>query len=273
LLGDTIFLKVLTKIIKIQKLILFSEKVLIKIKLNLLEKEKLKKSSKLLYFSVINLFILFTMGNYCIGEPPSNPNLSSHKSSLHIQGSSNSPVQKNSISNAGAECKVVILGDSAVGKTSIAMRFIENRFPESHVVTLGAKFQQPKVQLKNGATLRINLWDTSGEEKFRSMLPIYFRNINGAILAYDIGDRKSFESVEYWLNVLDSHVKKDNIVIYLVGNKRDLLLNDRKVDPRVAQTLAENNGMMFTEVSAKTGEGVNEVFRQLAEELVKKFKF
>ena len=212
------------------------------------------------------------MGNYCIGEPPSNT--VSHKNSLNVQsGSNNSIVQKNSISNAGAECKVVILGDSAVGKTSIAMRFIENRFPESHVVTLGAKFQQPKVVLKNGSTLRINLWDTSGEEKFRSMLPIYFRNINGAILAYDIGDKKSFESVEYWLSVLDSHVKKENIVVYLVGNKKDLLLNDRKVDPITAETLAENNKMMFTEVSAKTGEGVHEVFKQLAEELVKKFKF
>lgn len=206
------------------------------------------------------------MGNAC-----SDKNAPEAKGGLNIRQTNGKPNSAQGPAPA-FECKVVVLGDSAVGKTSIAMRFIEDKFSESHVVTLAAKFQQPKVHLKSGTTVKINLWDTSGEEKFRSVLPIYFKNINGAILTYSINDKLTFDSVRYWLAELDKHVKKEDVALYLVGNKKDLPDSERKIETRTAQKLAEEHGMLFTEVSAKTGEGVNEVFRSLAEELVKKIK-
>jgi len=209
------------------------------------------------------------MGN-CLGEAQNTTD--SSRGSFHLRSGSVN-VKKASISGSSTECKVIVLGDSAVGKTSIAMRFTENRFPENHVVTLGAKFEQPRISLKNGGALKINLWDTSGEEKFRTLLPIYFRNINGALLIYDIKDRKTFDNIEYWLSVLDGYAKKESIVLYLVGNKKDIQAVDREVPTEVAEKFAEANGMLFTEVSAKTGEGVAEIFSLLAEKLVKKFNY
>jgi len=211
------------------------------------------------------------MGNSCLGGEAPQPQESS-RGSFHLRSGSEI-MKKGSISKTSTECKVIVLGDSAVGKTSIAMRFIENRFPESHIVTLGAKFEQPRISLKNGGSLKINLWDTSGEEKFRTLLPIYFRNINGALLIYDIKDKKSFESIEYWLSVLDGYARKESIVLYLVGNKNDIQPVDREVPTEIAQKFAEANGMLFTEVSAKTGEGIADIFSLLAEQLVKKFNY
>ena len=205
------------------------------------------------------------MGNVCESEksPTVLKKLNLKHGSESMDGIARTP-------NSAVEFKVIILGDSAVGKTSISMRFIENKFPESHIVTLGAKFQQPRLQLKSGRNIKMNLWDTSGEEKFRSMLPIYFRNVNGAILTYDIGDKLSFNNIEYWLNTLDDHVDRNDVVLYLIGNKKDMLPTERKVDRATAQGLADQYGMLFTEVSAKTGDGIGELFINMGEELMKK---
>ena len=170
------------------------------------------------------------------------------------------------------ECKIVILGDGAVGKTSVALRFIENKFSDAHIVTLGATFQQPKVKLKNGNTVKLNLWDTTGEEKFKSMIPMYYKNAKGVILIYDISSRKSFESVEYWIEELNEHVKAENTVMYLVGNKKDLPPEKREVPSSMAAKIAEEQGIFFLEVSAKSGENVNELFTNIAEELARRFK-
>lgn len=173
--------------------------------------------------------------------------------------------------NGSFESKVVILGDSGVGKSSITYRYLQNKFSETQVPTIGGQFQQLKVPLKTGATLKINLWDTAGEEKFRSMLPMYYKDATAAILTYDLGSMESFQNVDYWVRALDDNVRKDDCLLVLVGNKCDLEPELIKVPTEVAQRFAEKNNMMFFEVSAKTGEGVGELFRKLAEELVKKF--
>lgn len=185
------------------------------------------------------------------------------------QGGKGGPGAKGKVS----ECKVVILGDSSVGKTSIANRYLNNEFKEFHVNTIGAQFQQPNIKLRNGNTLKMNLWDTAGEEKFRSLLQIYYRDAKGAILTYDIGNSESFNNVESWIQALSDNIKKEDAILYLVGNKKDLDPQDKKVDTAVAQKFAEKHGMLFTEVSAKTGDGVSDLFKNLAEELAKKFKY
>lgn len=202
------------------------------------------------------------MGNACTGDAQPNS-----QSANRLKKKKSSNAQNVTVS----ECKVVILGDTAVGKTSIALRYLENKFIDSHIVTLGAQFQQPKITLKNGNILKLNLWDTAGEEKFRSMLPMYYKSARGAILTYDIGNKQSFNSVHYWIEALNEHVKAENTVLLLVGNKSDLPPENRQVDSKVAAKLAEENNMIFIEVSAKNGDGVNELFTSLAEELVTRF--
>lgn len=169
-----------------------------------------------------------------------------------------------------AECKVVFLGDSAVGKSSISQRFCKNIFTGEHEVTIGGAYIQQKVQLKNGSSLKLHLWDTGGEERFRAMAPLYYRDANAAVLVYDVSNKQSFDSIKYWLNELDSKVKQDGLVLALAGNKSDLPESKRQVNTLNAKSFAENNKMIFTETSAKTGEGVNALFQMLSEEIAKK---
>ena len=204
------------------------------------------------------------MGNTCSGSDNFNKNNSKGKQDL---------IKKSFQRAKQSECKVVILGNSAVGKTSIVLRYLENKFSEAQIVTLGATFQQPLVKMKNGENLKMNLWDTTGEEKFRSMLPLYYKNIKGAILTYDIGNKKSFESIGYWINELNEHIQGENIVLFLVGSKKDLPSEQREVSTETAASFAKENGMMFLEVSSKVGENINKLFLTLAEELSMRFKF
>lgn len=169
-----------------------------------------------------------------------------------------------------AECKVVFLGDSAVGKSSISQRFCKNIFTGEHEVTIGGAYIQQKVQLKNGSSLKLHLWDTGGEERFRAMAPLYYRDANAAVLVYDVSNKATYDSIRYWLNELDSKVKQDGLVLALAGNKCDLPESKRQVQLLNAKSFAENNKMIFAETSAKTGEGVNVLFQQLAEEIAKK---
>lgn len=202
------------------------------------------------------------MGNCSSGNEPRKPS-----KGINIRDDRKTTTGKVS------ECKVVMLGDSAVGKSSIAVRYLRNEFSGLHVVTIGAQFQQPLIKLKNGNVLKVNLWDTTGEEKFRSMVQMYYREAKGAILVYDIGNKDSFTKIEYWLQVLLENVRKEDIILFLVGNKKDLEPSEKKVDTEVAQKFATANGMFFAEASAKTGDGINDVFKTLAEELAKKFKY
>jgi len=140
------------------------------------------------------------------------------------------------------------------------------------VVTLGATFQQPRIKLKNGNIVKLNLWDTTGDEKFRHMLPMYYKSAKGAILAYDIGNKKSFDSLEFWIEELNEHVKAENTILYLVGNKKDLPPEAKQVPTATAQKVADDQGMLFIEVSAKMGDNINELFTTMAEELAKRFK-
>jgi small GTP-binding protein len=173
-------------------------------------------------------------------------------------------------SGSTAECKVVFLGDSAVGKSSISQRFCKNIFTGEHEVTIGGAYIQQKVQLKNGSFLKLHLWDTGGEERFRAMAPLYYRDANAAVLVYDVSNKQTFDSIRYWLNELDTKVKQDGLVLALAGNKCDLPESKRQVTLINAKSFAENNKMIFAETSAKTGDGITVLFQSLAEEITKK---
>ena len=172
--------------------------------------------------------------------------------------------------DSNLECKVVFLGDTAVGKSSIFQRFCKNIFTDDLPNTIGGAYMQQKVTLKKGISLKMHLWDTGGEERFRAMAPLYYRDANAAVLVYDVSNKASFDSIQYWLNELDSKVKQDGLVLALAGNKCDLPDNKKQVTTLSAKGLAENHKLIFTETSAKTGEGVNTLFNLLSEEIAKK---
>ena len=132
------------------------------------------------------------------------------------------------------EAKIVLLGDQNVGKSSIAQRYCKNLFTGQHVATIGGAYLQQKVILNNGVTIKYHIWDTGGQERFRSMANLYYRDASAAILTYDISNEKSFESLSYWVEELKYKFDHDKLVLCLAGNKCDV--EDRKVQYATAKS-------------------------------------
>ncbi|ODV89304.1 hypothetical protein CANCADRAFT_137154 [Tortispora caseinolytica NRRL Y-17796] len=163
--------------------------------------------------------------------------------------------------------KLVLLGEAAVGKSSLVLRFVSNEFQEHKEPTIGAAFLTQKCQLPN-RTIKFEIWDTAGQERFASLAPMYYRNAQAAVVVYDVTKPASFVKARHWVSELHAQASPD-IVIALVGNKVDLASDDN--GPRVAtaegQALADDEGLLFLETSAKTGSNVQEVFTALANKL------
>lgn len=165
---------------------------------------------------------------------------------------------------AGIEGKVVLLGDSGVGKSSLSLRFCQGRFPTFHEVTIGAAFLQQVVRLRDGSQIKLHIWDTGGQERFRSMSSLYYRDAAGAILVYDCTDVASFESVKYWYDELKSK-GPPNVVIAVAGNKSD---SPKKiVDVAMARKYCEDSGMLFFETSALSGDNVTPMFEAISHKI------
>lgn len=160
--------------------------------------------------------------------------------------------------------RLLLLGDSAVGKSSLLRRFCDNEFHANFVITIGVDFKCKEVQ-HNGQRLRLQVWDTAGQERFRTITPAYYRAAMGVVIVYDVTDHGTFDQIEYWLRQLDQHADLA-IQRILVGNKSDL--DSRKVTTEAGQALAERFGMAFFETSAKTGEGVEEAFLHMTDLIV-----
>ena len=170
------------------------------------------------------------------------------------------------------EAKIVLLGDVSVGKTSIASRYCKNSFNEHHINTIGGAYQQQKVVLGNGSMVKLHIWDTSGQERFRAMTNLYYRDAQVAILTYDITNESSFSSIEFWIQELKYKVENENMILCLVGNKCDVNLNERKVTSQKGKNFAQDNNMIFFETSAKTGEGVKDLFVTIANKVYEQLK-
>lgn len=127
------------------------------------------------------------------------------------------------------EAKIVLLGDQNVGKSSIAQRYCKNLFTGQHVATIGGAYLQQKVILNNGNTIKYHIWDTGGQERFRAMANLYYRDASAAILTYDITNEKTFESLQFWVEELKYKCDEEKLVLCLAGNKCDVEMNERKV--------------------------------------------
>ena len=187
---------------------------------------------------------------------------------------SNQPQQKNQSLNVKDakkkteakefEVKICLLGDVSVGKTSIASRFCKNVFSENYINTIGGAYQQQNIVLNNGTKMKLHIWDTSGQDRFRSMTNLYYRDAQVAILTYDVTNEASLESLDYWLKELNDKVDQDNMLLCLAGNKNDVDPNEKKIPTAKGKEYAENHNMLFFETSAKTGSGVKDLFQAIA---------
>ena len=153
--------------------------------------------------------------------------------------------------------KILIIGDSEVGKTCLLSRFIDNTFTKNHITTFGIEFKTKYINL-NDKIIKYQIWDTSGLERFRRVTESYYTNVNGIIIVYDITDQNSFESINKWIIKQINNNVKNNIVKVLVGNKNDKA--DRVISKEEGENLAKNLGMKFFETSAKKNNNINELF-------------
>eukprot|EP00742_Colponemidia_sp_Colp-10_P010711 GILJ01011789.1.p1 GENE.GILJ01011789.1~~GILJ01011789.1.p1 ORF type:complete len:239 (-),score=26.36 GILJ01011789.1:501-1217(-) len=162
--------------------------------------------------------------------------------------------------------RLVLLGDSAVGKTCVVSRFTKNEFYDYQESTIGAAFTNQTLQLADHI-VKMEMWDTAGQERFRSLAPVYYRGAAAAVVVYDICSLDSFEGAKGWIKELRT-LGSPNAVIALAGNKLDLD-DKRKVPYTVAKEFAEQESLIFREVSAKTGYNVQELFQEIATKLPK----
>ena len=155
--------------------------------------------------------------------------------------------------------KYVIIGDSGVGKSNILLQYINGKFNEDFKATVGVEFGAKNIEI-NGRIYRIQIWDTAGQENFRSIARAYYKNSICACIVYDITSRNSFNSVQSWIDDCTKQTPR-NILLLLIGNKNDL--NDkREVQYEEGEEFAKKKNMIFLETSAKTGKNIDKIFEK-----------
>ncbi len=164
--------------------------------------------------------------------------------------------------------KLVLIGDSGVGKTNLLSRFCNNSFDACNRNTIGVDFYSVD-QVIDNHKVKVQIWDTAGQEKYRAVSNAYYKNAHGAVIVYDITKRETFENTDSWLRELQAQ-GDPNIKILLIGNKNDLK-EERQVKEKEGQTVAEKRGFYFFETSAKNDEDhvVNQAFVKIIEDIMR----
>ena len=161
--------------------------------------------------------------------------------------------------------KILLIGDSQVGKTSLLLKYTEHIFPEEHITTIGVEYKD-KFVIKDNYNIRLQIWDTAGQERFRSITKNIYRNAHGVLFVYDITNKESFLNIKNWIKDLQN--VGNDIKGVILGNKIDLE-QKREVQKELAEELANKNEMPFLETSAKQNIKVNEGFDLMINELLK----
>jgi len=157
--------------------------------------------------------------------------------------------------------KILLIGDSGVGKSCLLLRFADDSWTETHISTIGVDFKIKTLTI-DGKTVKLQIWDTAGQERFRTITSSYYRGAQGIILVYDCTDRESFNNVKQWMGEIDRYAC-ENVNKLLVGNKCDLQA-EKTVDTNAAKEFADSYDIPFIETSAKTGNNVEKCFVQIA---------
>ncbi|CAD2216335.1 Rab family, other [Angomonas deanei] len=165
------------------------------------------------------------------------------------------------MTDANLAFKYIIIGDSGVGKSCLLLQFTEKRFEPLHDLTIGVEYGARVISIHD-TSVKLQIWDTAGQESFRSITRSYYRGASGALLVYDVTRRETFEHLQSWLE--DARANANTaIVVMLIGNKCDLE-NNREVSREEGEAFARKNGLIFMEASAKTAQNVDEAFLKTA---------
>nr|KJB40971.1 hypothetical protein B456_007G085600 [Gossypium raimondii] len=157
--------------------------------------------------------------------------------------------------------KLLLIGDSGVGKSCLLLRFADDSYVESYISTIGVDFKIRTVE-QDGKSIKLQIWDTAGQERFRTITSSYYRGAHGIIIVYDVTDQESFNNVKQWLSEIDRYAS-DNVNKLLVGNKCDLTAN-KVVSYETAKVFANEIGIPFLETSAKDATNVEQAFMAMA---------
>ncbi|XP_029878842.1 LOW QUALITY PROTEIN: ras-related protein Rab-1A [Aquila chrysaetos chrysaetos] len=163
--------------------------------------------------------------------------------------------------------KLLLIGDSGVGKSCLLLRFADDTYTESYISTIGVDFKIRTIEL-DGKTIKLQIWDTAGQERFRTITSSYYRGAHGIIVVYDVTDQESFNNVKQWLQEIDRYAS-ENVNKLLVGNKCDLTTK-KVVDYTTAKEFADSLGIPFLETSAKNATNVEQSFMTMAAEIKKR---
>jgi small GTP-binding protein len=163
--------------------------------------------------------------------------------------------------------KILTLGETTVGKTSLLNKFTENTFSKTQFATIGIDFKLKKINI-NGKTIELKIWDTAGQERYRNLTKQYYKGADGILLIFDLTKKETFLKINDWIDQLNSHFNQDEISIILIGNKKDL--SDREISYEEGNQRGKELNILYFETSAKTGENVNEAFNSLTNEILKK---
>lgn len=156
--------------------------------------------------------------------------------------------------------KLLIIGDSGVGKSSILLRFCDDEFNDKQASTIGVDFKTKFMQVR-GKKLKLALWDTAGQERFRTLTSSYYRGAQGIILCYDCTQSSTFEHIKFWQDEVRKYSTNTDAILMLVANKVDL--QDQQVTRQEGEEFAFANSMMFIETSAKTRQGIKQAFEEV----------
>lgn len=165
--------------------------------------------------------------------------------------------------------KFIVIGDSSVGKSNIISKYKEDKFDEKGQPSIGVQFIAKNVVIEN-TTFRLQVWDTAGQESFRSMTRIYYKNSSCAFIVYDITEKESFNHVESWINECKK-IAPETVLLVLIGNKSDLN-ESREVSYEEGLKFAEKNKMLFFETSAKNGVNIENIFKKSVENISNNIK-
>ena len=162
--------------------------------------------------------------------------------------------------------KILLLGDSTVGKTCFLLRYTDDTFLDLHMATIGLDYRLKTMILDDHRIVKVQLWDTAGQDKFRAITRNYYKGARGIILIYDVTNIKSFENIKKWINEIKEEIS-EKVTIVLIGNKIDNE-GERKISKDQGEKLANEYGVTFFETSAKTGQGINESVFYLVQKIV-----
>ena len=163
--------------------------------------------------------------------------------------------------------KIILIGDSSVGKTNFLTQYVNNKFTENYDSTVGIEFKDKLINLNNEKNIRLQIWDTSGQEKFKALTKNYFRGCYAALFIFDVTNKNSFDNIQNWIKLYEEIGNKDSEKI-LIGNKIDL--KNKVVEKEKVKQFTENNNLKYFETSVKENQNINSIFEYIINSLENK---